>query len=137
MKQFSLFLRYRILNCVSMKIMKRSLVPALFCFCLPVAVSAQSDCNEFKKVITLMQTGFGSAKGTKGTESTTNYGVMILTKKIWASNYKFPESVSAEITEILRDAPDPKLAGHNIYISFNIAKNVTKDVAEAAFNKIK
>jgi hypothetical protein len=121
-----------------MKYFKHILSLAIVSFLLNNPSKAQTDYStDFNKVLKMMETAFNTAKSTKGAESSTNYGVMILTKKTWASNYKFPESKSAEITEILRQAPDPKLAGHNVYITFNFANNVSKEMAEAAFNSIK
>jgi len=84
-----------------------------------------------------MESGFSTAKGTKTSEATTNYGVMLITKKVWTSTYSYPGALSADITEVVKVAPDPKNAGHNIYISFNFANNATRAVAEAAFNKIR
>ena len=80
----------------------------------------------------MMEEQFSAEKGAKTNENTTNYGEMLLTKRIWASKYLFPGALSADITEILRVSPNPKIAGHNIYISFNFAKNSTRAVAEAA-----
>ena len=106
--------------------------------CSPIAGLAQNNyCEEFKKVKSMMEAGFNAAKASKITESTTNYGTMLLTKKIWASNYKYPEAISADITEVVKVTPDPKNAGHNVYITFNFAKSCTRAVAEAAFNKIR
>ncbi len=105
---------------------------------IPCATFAQNDfCTSFAKVKQLMDEKFNSVKGTKTTETTTNYGSMIITKKIWGSKFLFPEALSADITEILRVAPDPNNAGHNIYISFSLAKNSTRAIAEAAFTKAK
>lgn len=120
-----------------MKNLKLVFVLSYIFFIMSGADAQTTNCTDFNAVMKLMETGFSTAKASKGTKTETNYGVMILTKTIWTSNYKFPESLYADITEILRQAPDPKMAGHNIYISFNFAKNVTKDVAEATFNKIK
>lgn len=84
-----------------------------------------------------MESGFNTAKGSKLNEATTDYGMMLITKKVWVSTYKFPEALSAEITEVLKVAPDPKNAGHNVFITFNFAKNCTRAAAEAAFTKIR
>lgn len=85
----------------------------------------------------MMESGFASLKGNKITESTTNYGMMLITKKIWASVYRFPYALSSDITEVIKVAPDPKNAGHNVFMTFNFAKNVTKAAAEAIFNRIR
>lgn len=114
------------------------MLQAIFCFGSPATTLAQKDlCQAFNKVKTMMETGFSSAKGTKITESTTNYGAMIITKRSWTSTYNYPEALVSEITEILKVAPDPKNAGHNIYISFNFAKNSTRPIAEAIFTRMR
>jgi len=121
---------------LSMKNLKNLFM--LASICLPLAGFSQtSNCPDFTKVKSMMESGFGTAKGTKLSEGTTNYGIMLITKTVWVSNYKFPEALSADITEVLKVAPDPKNAGHNVYISFNFVKNSTRAVAEAAFNKIR
>ena len=85
----------------------------------------------------MMDAGFNATKGTKTSEGTTNYGMMLITKNVWASNYKYTDAITADITEVVKVAPDPKNAGHNVYITFNFAKNCTHAVAEAAFNKVR
>jgi|GEM_PF-1480362 len=104
----------------------------------PFTAFSQKDfCGHFNKTKQIMEEGFASAKGTKILETTKDYTSMLITTKKWASKYLFPEALTADITEILRVAPDPRNAGHNIYISFNFAKNVTKAAAEAIFVKIR
>ena len=104
----------------------------------PIAGFAQNNsCTDFNKVKSMMESGFNTVKGAKVSEGTTDYGMMLITKKVWVSNFKFPEAVSADITEVLKVAPDPKNAGHNVYISFNFTKNSPRAVAEAIFNKIR
>lgn len=121
-----------------MKICKGFFFLVLLSSLIPCATFAQNDfCPSFAKVRQLMDEKFNSVKGAKITESTTNYGSMIITKKIWGSKFIFPEALSADITEILRVAPDPRNAGHNIYISFSLVKNSTRALAEAAFTKAK
>ena len=107
-------------------------------FCSPLTSFAQNNvCADFNKVKSMMESGFSAIKGTKTSEGTTDYGIMLITKKVWASNYRFPESLSAEITDVLKVAPDPKNAGHNVFITFNFVKNTTRAAAEAIFNKIR
>ncbi len=85
----------------------------------------------------MMESGFSTMKANKPAEATTDYGMMLITKKVWGTAYRYPDAISADITEVLKVAPDPKNAGHNVFISFNFAKNSTRAVAEAAFTKIR
>jgi hypothetical protein len=105
---------------------------------LPASTFAQNDfCSAFNKVKLTMEEGFNSVKGPKTTETTNDYGMMTVNTKKWSSKFLFPEAIFADVTEILRVAPDPNNAGHNIYITFNFAKNSPRAVAEAAFNKLR
>ncbi len=121
-----------------MKNYKLLRLPLILFLMLPLATLAQNDfCQSFTTVKIAMEDGFKPFKAAKPTETTNDYGVMVITTKKWNSTYRFPESLSADITEVLRVAADPNNAGHNIYITFNFAKNSTRAVAEAAFNKMK
>ena len=119
-----------------MKNLKTLFTLAILCSSI-AGFSQTNSCPDFNKVKSMMESGFSTAKAAKISEGTTDYGMMLITKKVWASNYRFPESLTADITEVVKVAPDPKNAGHNVFISFNFAKNCTRAVAEAAFNKIR
>ncbi|HMD01269.1 MAG TPA: hypothetical protein VKH37_14010 [Ferruginibacter sp.] len=110
----------------------------LFFLSTSMSSKAQNDfCSNLNKVKALMESGFSSVKGKKLTEGTTNYGTMEITKRMWVSSFQFPESISANVTEILKVAPDPKNAGHNVYITFNFANSATRAVVEAIYNKFR
>lgn len=107
-------------------------------FLLPVFTNAQVDsCAEFNKVLGMMKTGFSTTKVGAGKKTITQYEVMEVTETLWPSNYKFPESLTSNITEMSRKAPDPRMAGHNVYITCNFAKNITQADARAIYNRVK
>ncbi len=121
-----------------MKLLTASFSILFFFLLRPVSSMAQTDfCTQFNAVKQTMEGGFSKTKGAKITESTKDYGTMLLTTKKWANSIRFPDAITADLTEILRVAPDPKNAGHNIYISFNLAHESSRAIAEAAFNKMK